>query len=129
MDGVATVYEKGTTTPATEITFTSVDGGQLDGTGPDSKGASKTWGCQGVQLTHRRMKLKDGHFPAVGTSWPFPDRAAGRPIVTWISIWEARAKFTAPYIKPVRLGPIGAASTDGAPIKIVPPVAWCSLTW
>jgi hypothetical protein len=116
VDGQATVLEADGT-PAGVITFTSVDGGQLDDTGPDGNGASKSWGAQGIRKVERKMKLNNGRFPNVGVSWPFPDGKSGRPIVTWISMWEARAKFTAARIKPVRLGPIGVSASGAAALK------------
>ncbi len=100
-------------TLAKEIAFTSVDGGQADGVGPDGNGKSQTWGCQGIHKCVRKIKLSNGRFPNLGSSWPFPDKAPGRPINSWISIWEARAKFTAPLIKPLRLGPITSQQAQG----------------
>jgi hypothetical protein len=100
---------------AEEIAFTSVDGGQADGAGPDGNGKSQTWGCQGIHRCTRKIKLKQGRFPDMGGSWPFPDRSPGRPINTWISIWDAHARFTAPLIRPVRSGPAAsqAQTEDG----------------
>lgn len=120
VDGVATVFDGDV--PASEITFTSVDGGQLDGLGPDENGKTKNWGCQGVHLVHRKMTLKDGHFLNLGNGWPSPGKSLGRPLNTWISIWEARNKFTAQQIKPIRIGPIGTSTATGAPIKKVDPL-------
>jgi|GEM_PF-5290413 len=110
-NGQTTVYNSDGSL-ADVITFTSVDGGQADGSGPDGNGKTQTWGCQGIHQSVRKMKLNQGHFPQVGTSWPFPDRAAGRPINTWISIWDAKDKFTAPLIKPVRSGAGGTSKSS-----------------
>jgi hypothetical protein len=111
-NGVATVYNDDGSL-ASEITFTSVDGGQADGLGPDGKGASKKWGCHAIRQCVRKMKLNKGQFMNLGKGWPFPDGTLGRPVNTWISIWAAKDKFTAPLIKPVRAGAGGATVTEG----------------
>lgn len=117
--GVATVYDEDGT-PASEITFMSVDGGQADDVGKDGNGTSKKWGCQGIKKVFRKMTLKDGHFLNIGVKWPKPD-GPGRPINTWISAWELREKFTAQWIKPNRIGAINQGGVIGAPIPRVEP--------
>ena len=85
------------------ITFTSVDGGQLDDVGPDGNGKTGiTWGCQGIMKVQRTMKLDHGHWRNLAAGWPFDDGKTGRPVATWISLWKAKDKFSAPWIKPVR---------------------------
>ncbi len=102
-DGQATVYNADGTR-ASQITFTSVDGGQEDGYGPDGKGKNKTWGCQAIKKLERPMKLNDGHFMNIGNSWPFPDGRFGRPVNTWINLWQMKDHFAEKYIRPVRGG-------------------------
>lgn len=116
-DGVATVYEPDGKR-ATVITFNSVDGGQADGTGKDGKGHGDIkWGCQAIKKVSRSLKLSDGHFPDLGSGWPFPDGRKGRPLNTWISLYAAKDKFTAPLILPVRKSRPsgGSAAGSGAP--------------
>ena len=114
-DGVATVYDS-PGQRAQVITFDSVDGGQLDGTGKDGKGKDGIkWGCQAIKKQSRSLKLNDGQFPKLGSRWPFPDgRKAGRPLHSWVSLYAAKDKFTAPLILPVRKSrPSGASSAGG----------------
>lgn len=88
---------------ADTITFTSVDGGQYDGEGPDGKGTPNVhWGCQGIKKVQRTMKLDNGHWKNLSAGWPSGDGTTGRPVATWISLWQAKDKFTAPWIRPVR---------------------------
>lgn len=88
---------------ASEITFTSVDGGQSDGVGSDGRGTPNIkWGCQATKTVTRTMKLNNGHWRDLSKGWPLGDGTTGRPVARWVSIWKAKDKFTAPWIKPVR---------------------------
>jgi len=104
--------------PATEISFTSVDGGQQDGTGWDSKKKKqKSWGCQGIKKCGPRvLPLDGGHFitdkvpvtykgkPATAEVLPFPfGTPKTLPLLTWISVGEMQDRFTANLISAERL--------------------------
>lgn len=128
-DGKAMIRDKVTGEPAQTITFTSVDGGQADGAGQDSKhqmhdkaheaDGRGAWGCHATKACTRTMKLKDGRWPNVIQSWPFPEagKEAGRPIAAWIPIASMQAQFTAPLILPIRNSsptPSGSPASGGA---------------
>ncbi len=113
-NGVATV-RNGDGSLATDIAFTSVDGGQSDGMGHDGNGKSGVnWGCQGTKTVVRKMKLNQGHFPNLANGWPFLDGTLGRPLNTWLSIYKAKDHFTAPLIKPIRKSRDAATTTHAS---------------
>jgi hypothetical protein len=111
VNGESIIYN-GDGTLASEITFTGVDGGQLDGVGPDSTGTSKSWGCQAIRKTERKMKLNSGHFMNIGSAWTKPDGSTGRPINTWVDTWAAKDKFTAKYVQSIRKGAAASVSAE-----------------
>lgn len=97
------------------ITFSSIDGGQADGPGQDSKHKSHTnWGCHATKRVSRQMSLKGGQWPAVTAGWPMPGKAPGRPIVGWIPIASMKHLFTAPLILPHRKGRPAAPGSPGS---------------
>lgn len=121
-NGVATVYEKDSNTLAKKITFSSIDGGQGDGKGPDStgKGKDKDWNCHGIKRRKRTLSLNSkGQFEYVKRSQVkttktgtetvntegtiFDGETFIRPIVSWVDIWAARDKFRANRIIPSRI--------------------------
>lgn len=112
--GKAMIRNRDDGQPADTITFVSIDGGQADGDGQDSKHLMHSkahepapekrgsWGCHATKVCTRVMKLKQGRWPSITSGWPFPNGENGRPILAWVPIVSMQAQFTAPLVMPIR---------------------------